>query len=153
MFRSCDHLQVEIYTLEINSTTDNGSIVFRILVNLVDNGDVVIVAEISYCELLYLAWLIFWAVDVFRSSCITDTVGSRLALHAVLPNVFHSGILFLMCSCWSKVTSLQCYGVISGGSICTLVVSWMLVESGVSGVTVTCVKTKKIGRADGNPSP
>jgi hypothetical protein len=31
---SCEH----IYTLEIN-TTDNGSIVFRMLVNLVDNGD------------------------------------------------------------------------------------------------------------------
>jgi hypothetical protein len=29
---------VEIYTSEIN-TTDNGSVVFRILDNLVDNGD------------------------------------------------------------------------------------------------------------------
>jgi hypothetical protein len=29
---------VEIYTSEIN-TTDNGSVVFRILVNLVDNDD------------------------------------------------------------------------------------------------------------------
>jgi hypothetical protein len=38
MFRSYDHLQVDIYTLEIN-TTDNGSVVFRMLVNFVDNGD------------------------------------------------------------------------------------------------------------------
>jgi hypothetical protein len=38
MFRSYDHLQAEMYTSEIN-ITDNGSVVFRILVNLVDNGD------------------------------------------------------------------------------------------------------------------
>jgi hypothetical protein len=37
MFQSYDHLQTEIYTLEINST--NRSDAFRILVNLVDNGD------------------------------------------------------------------------------------------------------------------
>jgi hypothetical protein len=38
MFWSYDHLQVEIYTSEIN-TTHNGSVVLRILVNLVDNCD------------------------------------------------------------------------------------------------------------------
>jgi hypothetical protein len=38
MYRSYDHLQADIYTLEIN-TTDNGSVVFRMLVYLVDNGD------------------------------------------------------------------------------------------------------------------
>jgi hypothetical protein len=36
MFRSYDHLQVEIYLLE-NHSTDNGSVVFRILVNVMDN--------------------------------------------------------------------------------------------------------------------
>jgi hypothetical protein len=38
MFLSYDHLQAGIYTPEINSI-DNGSFVFRILVNLVDNGN------------------------------------------------------------------------------------------------------------------
>jgi hypothetical protein len=38
MFLSYDHHQEEICTAEINST-DNGSVVFRILVNLVDNDD------------------------------------------------------------------------------------------------------------------
>jgi hypothetical protein len=33
MFTSYDHLQAEIYTPKIN-TTDNGSVIFRILVNL-----------------------------------------------------------------------------------------------------------------------
>jgi hypothetical protein len=38
MFWSYDHLQGEIYTSEIN-TADNGSVGFRILVNLLDNSD------------------------------------------------------------------------------------------------------------------
>jgi hypothetical protein len=38
MFRSYDHLQGDVYRLEIN-TTNNGSVVFRMLVNLVDNSD------------------------------------------------------------------------------------------------------------------
>jgi hypothetical protein len=38
MFRSYDHLHAEIFTLEI-SLTDNGSVVFRILVNLVHNSN------------------------------------------------------------------------------------------------------------------
>jgi hypothetical protein len=42
MFRSYDHLQVELYILEINSA-DNGSVVFRILANLVNNGDMPLV--------------------------------------------------------------------------------------------------------------
>jgi hypothetical protein len=53
MFRSYDHLQEKIYTLEINST-ENGSVVLRILANLVNNGDrslvsveVVAVAELT----------------------------------------------------------------------------------------------------------
>jgi hypothetical protein len=37
MFRSYDHPQAEIYTSDINDT-DNGSVVVRILVNLVANG-------------------------------------------------------------------------------------------------------------------
>jgi hypothetical protein len=38
MFRSYDHLQEDIYTSDI-ITTDHGSLVLRISVNLVDNGD------------------------------------------------------------------------------------------------------------------
>jgi hypothetical protein len=38
MFRLYDHLHADKYTLEIN-TTDNGSVGFRMLVNLVGNGD------------------------------------------------------------------------------------------------------------------
>jgi hypothetical protein len=56
----------------------------------------------------------FGAVDVFGLRYVVDSVGLKLALRAVLPNVFHHGILFLMCSCWSEVTSLLCYGVIPG---------------------------------------
>jgi hypothetical protein len=53
MFRSYDHPQAEIYAFEINSI-DNGSVVLRILANLVHNGDrslvtidVVVVAELT----------------------------------------------------------------------------------------------------------
>jgi hypothetical protein len=51
MFRSYDHLLVEICTSEINAA-DNGSVVFRILVNLVDNGDrcLVTVAAVAVVE-------------------------------------------------------------------------------------------------------
>jgi hypothetical protein len=38
MCRSYDHLHAEIYTSKIN-TIDNGSVVSRIIVKLVDNGD------------------------------------------------------------------------------------------------------------------
>jgi hypothetical protein len=38
MFRYYDHLQVDIYTLEVN-TTDNGSVVFKMLVITVHSGD------------------------------------------------------------------------------------------------------------------
>jgi hypothetical protein len=76
-------------------------------------------------------------------------------MRAVLPNVFHCGISFLVCSCWSEVTS--CSVVVyswfpflvvvrifcDGGGICALVVlwcAWLLVGSCVPGV-------------GGNPSP
>jgi hypothetical protein len=52
MFQSYDLLQVKIYTSEINPS-DNGSVVFMIVVNMVDNGDrflvmvyVVVVADL-----------------------------------------------------------------------------------------------------------
>jgi hypothetical protein len=48
MFRSYDHLQVEICTSEINNT-DKGSVVFRILLNLVDNGDMFLVTHAYMC--------------------------------------------------------------------------------------------------------
>jgi hypothetical protein len=55
MFRSYDHLQVDKYTrtLDIN-TTDNGSVVVRMLVNLVDNGDrfLVTVDTVAVVELI-----------------------------------------------------------------------------------------------------
>jgi hypothetical protein len=38
IFPSYDHLQVEMYTVDINST-DNGSVFLRIFVILVDYGD------------------------------------------------------------------------------------------------------------------
>jgi hypothetical protein len=41
MFQSYDHLQVEIYLLE-NYSTDKGSVVFRTLVNIIDNYVIVI---------------------------------------------------------------------------------------------------------------
>jgi hypothetical protein len=62
IFRSYNHLQAEIYTLEINST-DNGSVVFRILVNLVDNGDrfLVTVDVVAVAELTILCCVCSWS--------------------------------------------------------------------------------------------
>jgi hypothetical protein len=72
----------------------------------------------------------FGAVNVFCLKSIMDSLGLRLALHAVLPNVFHCGILFLMCSCWSKLTSLLCYGVIPGSGM------YILLQWQISGTLV-----------------
>jgi hypothetical protein len=79
MFRSYDHLQVDIYTLQINST-DNGSVVFRILANLVNNGDrslvtvdVVAFAELTIGRCRYdRSGFSFGAVHVFGLSCIVE---------------------------------------------------------------------------------
>jgi hypothetical protein len=72
MFRSYDHLQADIYIYiymsKIN-TTDNGSVVFKILVNLVDNCDrflvtvdVVAVAEstIVCCICIKSGFILVW---------------------------------------------------------------------------------------------
>jgi hypothetical protein len=54
MFQSYDHLQAEINTSEIK-TTDNRSVVFRILVNLVDDGDRFLAPRLRWMELhLYI---------------------------------------------------------------------------------------------------
>jgi hypothetical protein len=52
LFRSYDHHQADLYTLEINST-EKGSVVFRILANLENNGDksLVTVCVVAVVEL------------------------------------------------------------------------------------------------------
>jgi hypothetical protein len=78
MFLLYDYLQVEIYATEIN-TTDNGSVVFKILVHLVDNGgrflltvNVATVGELT----IACCWLsscgLFWC-----SLCLQDTAEAR----------------------------------------------------------------------------
>jgi hypothetical protein len=88
---------------------------------LVENGyrflvtvNVIAVADLTIaCAAVVLGVAYFGAVNVLGLRCMVDSIGSRLALRAVLLNVFHHGILFLMCSCWSEVTYFLCYGVIS----------------------------------------
>jgi hypothetical protein len=65
--------------------------------------DVVAVVELTIGNCC--TYLVRSTVDVFGLSCIVDFVGSRLSMRAVLPNVFHCGISFIMCSCWPEITS------------------------------------------------
>jgi hypothetical protein len=88
-------------------------------------------------------------VDISSLSCVLDAVSSRLSLRAVVSNVFQPGVLFLMCSCWSAVTPCSAMALLlvsfSGNGMYFLLwwqclflsdVSWLLVESSVSDVTV-----------------
>jgi hypothetical protein len=116
--------------------------------------DVVAVAELTIACCCTLCGY-FGAIDVFGLSCIMDAIGSRLALRAVLLNVFRRGMLLLVCSCWFEATSILCYGVVSGfrpGSgmysllwwqFCTVVVLWCVLNAG-GVLRVRCYRVPKL---------
>jgi hypothetical protein len=109
MFRSYDHLQVDIHTLEIN-TTGNGFVTFRMLVNLVNNDDRFLVSveataavelTVAYSGSTWLSLLL--ALSMFLVLVVSwIPLASRLAFSCCVANVFHRGMLFSMRSCWSK---------------------------------------------------
>jgi hypothetical protein len=87
MFRSYNHLHAGIYALEIKST-DNGSIVFRILINLVDNGDrflvtvdVVAAAE-NYPDLIYIYICIYIYIYIYTAPVDNEEAPNRCIVDA-----------------------------------------------------------------------